>query len=407
MNKQRYLQIASLATQAAQRLNRYGSIRRSLLPEVTLTEHHWLIAKAEHVAGYTRCPGAPDDWIESTDLPASAKRPVIREIWVGSRSMSSVGQDDTPEGFACAQDQQEQAAELTELQTVLYQDPIRYEEWVKEEVERIVARAYELSVALDRRLAPAQLNEARIVAEAQVRQDSANMGFIEDPETGEYRPIRNGDIIQIAWGSNENLDNLYLEEASDPRSEEGSLYRELLRDQIRANSDFEQDLLNDRSIVVGSQDDEYAENDLHIRRIAYYKADRVIARETAKHGREPSINWQQSVRDLAVKKTKALHSRVQMDDGKVIAGQFNTAKDIFDEQEFNIRRLEECIRHNRVKERPKASDWNLLRSVGTRLARSKGNRSLARAADAIAQEQAERKARLIKARPELASVLGS
>lgn len=369
MKKQRYLTIAQFAADAAKRLHKYGSIRRSTLPEVTLTEHHWLIKHAPSVAANTRCPGAPDDWVEATDRPASAKRPAIREVWVGSRSMACIGDDDTPEGFQASSAQQEDAAELTDLQTMLYQDQERYKEYVHDLVEERVASAFDLS---GRTLTPAQLNRARKIARVQVMIETKNMGFIDDPETGEYRPVRNGDLIQVAWGSNENLDALYLEEPSDPRSEEGSLYRELLRDQIRANSDFEQDMLNDPTISIPSQDDEFADNDLHLRRVAYYKAERIIARS-------PHVPADE-IRAESLKRVRAGHGALRSVDGTVVSGQFNRPKDIWDENEFQLRRLEECLRHNRVKARPAKLDWNSLRPLPAKLQRSAMVKALAQEA---------------------------
>jgi hypothetical protein len=310
--------------------------------------------------------------------------------------MASVGEtDETSEGLTISQAQQEDAAELTELQTVLYQDQGKYQEFLKGLVESRVASAYELS---GRSLTPEQLNKARDIATVQILQETANLGFIDDPETGEYRPIRNGDLIQIAWGSNEDLDALYLEESPDPRSEEGSLYRELLRDQVRANSDFEQDLLNDPSISIPSSDDEYADNDLHLRRVAYYKAERISERR-------PDVPAA-DIREEALRRTRGNHSKLTTVEGEIVAGRFLKAKDIWDENEFQIRRLEACIRHNRIKKRPESLNWNSLRPLPDKLRRSKSVKLLSIQAQREQVEQTERRQRILEARPELKSVLG-
>lgn len=245
MNPNRLSYLRDQVMRCHRTLSRYGSIKNTVLPRVTLAESQWLAENKPTWLPYTRIFTSTDAqfWKNDMDRASPSQRPVIREIWVGQRSLATVGEDDAPEGHQRSQSEQEDIAELTDLQTMLYaghEDVRRSAIWrYSFTLYRKVRRAHpEFTTARRKKLWKLALQEAE--------QEFASTAVIEDSETGEPRFVRPGDVIQIAWGSNEDLDALYMEEPASDRSEHDSMLRDLDRDQIRPNSYRENEFLENR-----------------------------------------------------------------------------------------------------------------------------------------------------------------
>lgn len=270
MTNQRLSRILSDAKRAQTRLHDRGYIRRSTLPYVTLEEHHWLSRNMKSMSGFVRTFDYEDDvWIEDPNRPVQAREPKITEIWVGARSMGTVGGESPEtetEGLSASQLDQEDSAELTDLQSYLYDDPTAFETWIEAEITRRLT-AWERPI---RNVIYRSAMRREIMLELPTdKEGDPIMAMIEDPTTGEPRPIRNGDVIQVCMGSKpivvtrrakdgryrkfayeltQDLDATYLEEADDPRhqndaSAAGSDHK--WSDRFRANSDLEQEFLTD------------------------------------------------------------------------------------------------------------------------------------------------------------------
>lgn len=140
------------------------AINTSQLPAITLAEHHWLIHNGwANVARWTRASADVEEWMD-TDEFVESRTPTIRYIWVGKRSLKAHGDtSDEGEGLTASQEEQEDSAELCDIETLIDREQFR------------------------------------------------------DPVTDEIRPIQMGDTLEIVHGSNEDLDALYLEEGDDPR----------------------------------------------------------------------------------------------------------------------------------------------------------------------------------------------
>jgi hypothetical protein len=148
-------------------------LRRQQFIRVTLDEHRWLCQNRPNVAKFTRVFEYHDTDYFNDPQMESSRPPKVMEIWVGARSLKTVAlenDEDTSDSAKRAMEI-ENAAELTALQTMLYHD--------------------------------ARTGQPMIV----------------DDETGEYRPVRNGDVISIVRGSNDDLDALFLDEPDDPRQQ--------------------------------------------------------------------------------------------------------------------------------------------------------------------------------------------
>jgi len=378
MNTQRFNEVFAKALSASRSLKKRGFIRRNELPRITPHEHKWLCEQHPKMARFTRCFEYDDsEYVEDTgnyQVPGTEKRrnaelfvftrnmtqartPVIREVWVGARSMGCVGEDDLPEGFQSSQIEQEDQAELTDLTTLTYDDPIGFDRWLDAEVSRriLAARGKRwVNNVIIRRIF------TKVITHDLPKTHDGSLAkcMINDDETGEYRPLRVGDVITVAHGSNEDLDALYMEEPADDRSEQDSMIRELLRDRVNPNSDFEQDMLNDPQMVMPSQADELFDNDLYLRRVADYMAEQLVERK-------PSLKpLFLELREEAFKRIKRAHGALRSDnEGKVISGRFITPKDHWDDVEQRIRTLERHVAHQRHKVRPAPVNWDAIRTT--------------------------------------------
>lgn len=227
MNTQRFNHLFSLAKSAKQSLDARGFLQRNKLPRVTPAEHAWLTKHHPTMARFTRLfEYDPKEYIEDVNRAASAQRPRVTEIWVGARSLSCIpgeSAEHESEGLSASQMEQEDAAETTMMQTMLYHDA------------------------------------------------DSGQPMIEDDETGELRPVRIGDIVQVVpskqmvshrlhWktkkplihmsGLTDDLDQLFLEEGDDPRHQEdmsayGSDHK--WSDRFSANSLLEEEFLSGAS----------------------------------------------------------------------------------------------------------------------------------------------------------------
>lgn len=311
----RLAQIRDGVMSAHRQMQRYGSLplrsyrgrdginRPSPIVRVTLAESDWLARHKPTWLPYTKVLTPTVLWKQDMDRPSSSQLPVIREIWVGQRSLACIGEDDVPEGHSRSQSEQEEIAELTDLQTMLYEG--------HESLRRsaIFKRAFYLYRSV-RRKHP-EFTRARRRKLWKLAVDEANTEFayaavIEDPETGEPRFIRPGDIVQIAWGSNEDLDALYMEEPASDRSEQDSLLRDLDRDQIRPNSYREAAFLEDpeyvlhRDVLVEDEiiaEDEFPETEWFTRSDYFAALERNtrqrerVAQKNARRAAPPPMDW--------------------------------------------------------------------------------------------------------------------
>lgn len=345
MTTQRFNRVFALARAAKQSLDRYGSIRRNKLPLVSFLEHDWLTKHHKAMAGFVRTFQYSDsEYIEDTSRPVQARPPKITEIWVGSRSLGCVpgeSAETETEGLSASQLEQEDAAELTDLQTLLYHDPV------------------------------------------------SGHSLIEDPDDGHLRPIRNGDVVSVVRGSNDDLDALFLEEGDDPRVQNdlgavGTDHK--WSDRFRANTDLEQSFLDSREYKLpnsAADDTRWCPDDLTMRRLAQNLVAKVLERRP---------DWEDNIlalTDEAEQRIRAMSENVKFNqDGAMIAGYFMTRDEFFGTLESNLRELERVHeRHiivkkqftgeerprsfRRSKELPTPTDWDAIRSPAQKRARAK------------------------------------
>jgi hypothetical protein len=127
-----------------------------------------------------------NDYRERLEEPVHARTPVVREVWVGARSLECAGAFNERTGTyepaaesSVSELDREDAAELSEYALMLYHDA------------------------------------------------GTGLPLIDDPETGERRRIRTGDVIVMARGSNDDLDLLFQDEPNDPRPDRDARLDEL------------------------------------------------------------------------------------------------------------------------------------------------------------------------------------
>lgn len=194
------------------------------------------------------------------------------------------------------------------------------------------------------------------------------MAMIED-EHCECRPIRNGDVVTVAHGSNEDLDALFLEEGDDPRVQndqgaEGSDHRWSGR--FRANTPLEEEFLTNscftkrgsgQHITPNSNpvvaDLRWQPDELTMRRVAQG----LVARMLERHPK-----WSDhllKLTDEAEANLKRMAADLQIEDGVVTHGYFITKDEFFGTIEANHARCERELARPRA--RPAAVDWNLVR----------------------------------------------
>lgn len=259
MTSERYNELRSLCLRAKRAMDRNGGIAtrpdpdrplQAVLPTVTFAEDQWLRKHHPSMLPYTQLHQYPGRWKPSPNAPIRARHPIVREIWLGARSLSSIGQDELPEGLSASQAEQEDIAELTDLQTLLYQNPMF--EALKALLVFRLARTWYRNIVRRHRSYFTWRRKLKLwrMAVSHAQYHFAHAVIIEDEQTGALRFLQPGDVIQMAWGSNEDLDTLYMEEPASERSEDDSRRREILRDQIRANTYTEAKLLEDPTETV-------------------------------------------------------------------------------------------------------------------------------------------------------------
>lgn len=332
---------------------RSKAVHLSRLPEVSPEEQDFLIRNAPNVAKWTRPKGHVDGWLDTDPMQASRK-PVVREIWVGARSLNCLpsSAESESEGLSISALEQEDQAELTDMQTLSYVDSRGYRDWVRNRIKNIPKKY-------------------RLAAYNALMKRHPHRCMITDPKTGEYRPIRNGDVITIVHGSNEDLDALYLEEPADERSEHDALIRELDRDQIRANNWTESELLKsyDTLRCQDLPDDlRPVPDDFIVRRMAQEIACAYIEKN-------PDLEDQLlQITDKAEENLRKFYDDVQWQDGRMIKGHTITRSDFYDLLDRNLRELD-AVRNRKIeretvlrtrftvrKEPPAPVDWSAIRA---------------------------------------------
>lgn len=344
ITQQRFNKLFVAARAAKQSLDAKGFIQRNRLPKVTLAEHHWLVKNHPKMAGFTRTFDYEDDvYLEDTNRMSSARPPRITTVWVGARSLGCVmGEtaEHESEGLSASQLDQENAAELTDLQTLLYQDPAGFHEWLEAEVtSRLEALRKPAKNVIYRKAMTRQVLKE---VPKDLETGMPLMSMIEDEETGKPRPIRNGDCITIVRGSNDDLDSLFLEEADDPRvqndlSAEGTDHKWSGR--FRANTQLEENFLTDRSYKLPNsaapeglrwQPDEFT-----TRRLAQNLVAKILER------RPEWENQILSLTDEAEERIKRMARDLKFDgDGNMVGGYFITRNEFFGTVESNLMQLE-------------------------------------------------------------------
>lgn len=362
MTIQRLIHIKSAALRAKRSLDRFGSLRRNRLPLVSIFEHKELMRLYPNLARYTRSFRYDDSvYIDDVNRMGDAKLPTVKEFWVGARSLGCVASDELTQQMADNQQAQEDAAELTDLQTMLYHDPVAYDNWVESEITRRILN--ERGPSGGRRWGSKYVKNhiirqhmrAKVMLDVPTDRDGDPVKvMLTDDETGELRPVRNGDMIQYAHGSNEDLDALYMDEPLDPRAEDDSRIRVLLRDQVMPNSDFEQDMLNDRHMRLPSKEDYRVHDEQQLRLMAAVAAEHMIERDP---GLEPRFA---AMRFAMYRRLKRQHMAFKQREDQPTEGMFVTPAHIWADAEEHVKRL---AAHHARKERVKPGpvDWELIR----------------------------------------------
>lgn len=382
ITQQRFNKLFVAARRAKQLIAARGFVRRNELPKVSMSEHHHLVKNHPKMAAFTRTFDYEDDvFIEDTNRMASSRPPRITTVWVGARSLGCV-QGETAEheseGLSASQYDQENAAELTDLQTLLYHDPAGFNLWLEDTItERLTELKKPVRNAIWRKVVRAQVLK-------EVPKDSETglplMAMIEDEETGKPRPIRNGDCITVVRGSNDDLDALFLEEADDPRVQndltaEGSDHKWSGR--FRANTQLEENFLTDPSYRLPNsaapEGLRWEPDELTTRRLAQNLVATILTR------RPEWANQILALTDEAEDRIKRMAKDLKFDgEGNLINGYFITRDEFFGTMESNLMQLER-ERHEIVKrqfageERPRQfkrhkappapMDWDAIRAT--------------------------------------------
>ena len=298
MTTPRLLQIKQIATSCSRFLKKRGWIRRNDMARVTLEEHKWLCEHKPNMARYTRCfQYQHNEFVQDVDRPAEARTPIIREVWIGARSQALAANtfdtevedgEDLAAGFKKSQGDQEESAEVTEMIMHTYDDPAAFDAYmirqVDERWQEMLARKPRLR---KHKTALIKLIKQQILGELPCdKYGTPHKCMIVDDDTGELRPLRNGDIVTVARGSNDDLDALFLEEADDPREQNdfsaaGADHR--YSDRFRANTDMEESFLHDRDHRIPNsampEGTRYYPDDMQIRRFAQQRACDLVLRD--------------------------------------------------------------------------------------------------------------------------------
>lgn len=347
------------------------AVNLSQLPVVTPMEQDWLIRNSPKIARWTRLSGQ-EGWMD-TDPMVEAQKPTIREIWVGARSLRCLTAEDTEpqdlrswydkydeeneeneendsveafeyateaDGLTISQMEQEDAAEMLDLASMLYEDRPAFERWAAK-------------IRAEMRKNGFSHKDTREWVEYCTPKNKYGVplyAMFEDTDTGEYRPIRNGDMLTTIRGSNDNLDALFMEEGDDPRVQNdvsaGSTDHRW-SDRFRANRNFEQEMLNaTRDYARGKWQHSYrlpnsnpilkgirwAPDELTLRRLAQATTERIITRK-------PELeDERQQLTDQAYDRLSAMTKDLRFDrDGAMVQGYFLSKQEFFGTLEENER----------------------------------------------------------------------
>ena len=411
MNNIRFQQLFTLALQAKRSLDKYGSIKRNKLPQITVEEHHELVTKHPKMAAFTRCFEYPDnDYVEDTNRMSSSRLPKITEIWVGARSLGCIAGESAEtesEGLSASQLEQEDSACLTDLQTMLYEDAKAFDTWIEERTQLFMRDGLSRTKA------------ASIITQNLPVDKYGNMlkCMTTDEITGEYRPVQNNDVITVVRGSNDDLDALFLEEGDDPRMQndhgaEGSEHRWSGR--FRANTSVEEEFLTNscksrssplrinepgyrniltsesRKVMPNSSDSmediKWNPNEFEISRLAEAMVEKVLSSKPEWADRALELT------DEAKRRIGSIAKDLSFDnEGAMVQGHFISRDEFFGTIESNQREYASATSHSyeypekqivengvkrdvksrKVKTRPLAVDWSMIRSLTQKRKRQK------------------------------------
>jgi hypothetical protein len=363
---QRFQQIFTLALQAKRSLDKWGSTKRNNLPKITVLEHDELVKQHPRMAAFTRCFEYGDkDYIEDTNRMSSSRLPKITEIWVGARSLGCIpgeSAETESEGLSASQLDQENAAELTDLHTMLYHSPGQFNTWLE---QAITDRVVELGKHPKNHIWRSVARRHILMSVPKDETGQPTMAMIET-EDGP-RPVRNGDMIQTVHGSNENLDALFLEEGDDPRMQndhgaEGSDHKWSGR--FRANTELEERFLHNRSYKLPNsatpEGVRWQPNEFTIRRSAAKLVETIIERRP---------EWADNVlalTDEAERRITAMAKDLAFDnEGQMTQGHFISRDEFFGTIEANAREYDAAIKN--PKAAPSAVDWCPVRDAHQRV----------------------------------------
>jgi hypothetical protein len=363
-------------------------INQSQLVAITPYEHKWLLDHGyPQATRWTRMVNVTaNEWIDCAPFVES-KFAVVKEFRIGDLSINCLASDSDSEsdGLAKSQMAQETEAEITDMLTMLYEDAPAFDEWMKQEITRRLK-----GVNLDARVPSYRAKTRRVILqELPTNIDGKPLKtMIEDEDTGEYRPIRYGDYFQIAWGSNEDLDALFMEEGDDPRRQEdvtneGTDHRWSGR--FRSNTQLEEKFLTNS--CYSNPAHARKRNEWTLGKGTNRKNDRYIVPNTA----VPDLRWSpgpQTLRRLAdqiVERNGAQDTQVlptidavehrlrniaddlQYSDGALAQGHFITKDEYFATLDHNHHLYERCVltpQGTRIPgARPQPIDWQACREA--------------------------------------------
>lgn len=354
MNPERLAHLFSSARDCSRRLRKYGSIRANQLPKISLTEDQWL-RDSGHSA-WVHCTRTMDydenvfkedvseDCVgkyRSIRVSSRARPPQIREVWVGATSLDILDRSSTRQSFLLALEQ-EASQEMADYAWMLYYDP------------------------------------------------EFDGPAIDDPETGERRPVRTGDSLIMARGSNDDLDALFGDEPTDDRSENDAFLGELFREHIRANNYLENELNADSGFIKSEKpklegtsivNGYLVENADLARRVSkkggyVISSDRMIQLELAHRSKNADL-WERAsiIAERIEKETKAevpVRTIVEIllkaegkisfnEEHKLTSGYFADRSEYFTQIETNLRATEKILQ--RPKARPLPVDWRSISDI--------------------------------------------
>lgn len=383
-----------------------ASLHVSALPLITTTEHDWLLKNGfPGIAKLTRLDPHADSWIDHAPFIES-KPTAVKEIWVGARSMKTL------------------SAASRQFYAVPEETPDKDEDEDEDE-ESHLNRREDLDIPVTDDTPEghsASALEQEDAAELTELQFATTNGLIEDPDTGETRRIRYGDVLTIAisnqplcitrkgkdgtdrtfvYGLNQDLDALYLEEGDDPRRQtdvgaygsdhtwsdrfRGNTHREDEFFEFRGNWAYkgtkiikkrilEKDRYKAPNTSLKSTGLAWQPDELTLRRIAQQMAGRMIERN-------PNLTpLLLNLTDEAERKLRNMSAKVRFEgDEGLIQGYFLTRDEFFGTLDsLQMQWDRECARtvtverkfegderprkFTKAKEAPSAVDWDAVRT---------------------------------------------